>query len=248
MALYNRGKTLRSLLALNPLICYKQSMKNNDNENRGGLADQPVSIGSAKRGSLSKWVTTGVLSALVLMMDLTGIDFIPLPFASITLLHIPVIIGAILEGPVCGCFIGLLFGVASIIKAGIIGATPIDLAFLHFPLLAIVPRVLIGLAAWGVYRLIAGKPHTVEGAAGVARELIAIVAASVAGALVNTVLVLGGLVLCVPEITVAMALLAAPNGLLEAAAAALVSLAVVSAWKRIPRHGGKAKLRKYEAK
>jgi uncharacterized membrane protein len=199
------------------------------------------------RTNLQKYVTAGVLAALVLAMGVTGIDFIPLPFASITFLHIPVIIGAILEGPIVGLFVGLLFGISSIIRAGMIGTTPIDLAFLNFPVLAIVPRILIGPAAWGVYTLIAGCQEREAFRAGPARETFAIAAGAVAGTLVNTILVLGGLVLFVEQVTPPMALAAAPNGLLEALAAALVSLAVITAWKRIPRHGGRAKIRRLEA-
>jgi uncharacterized membrane protein len=194
------------------------------------------------------------MSAVVLVLGITNLDFIPLPFGAVTTLHIPVIIAAVLEGPLAGVFTGLLFGVFSIVKAAATGVTPIDLAFLNYPPMAILPRILIGPAAWGVYTLItriaAGKRGTkpvntppVWTAKAVAAESFAIASAAVAGTLVNTVLVLGGFVLLIDEITVPIAFAVfIANCPLESAAAAVITLSVVSAWKHIPRGGGKSKL------
>jgi uncharacterized membrane protein len=110
-----------------------------------------------KDNRVRKIVVGGVFSALVIVLGITHLDFIPLPIASITILQVPVIIAAILEGPVVGLFVGLLFGVVSIVKAAMIGSTPFDLAFLHYPWIAIVPRILIGPAAWLVYSLAGGS-------------------------------------------------------------------------------------------
>jgi uncharacterized membrane protein len=182
-----------------------------------------------------KAATAGVLSAVVLVLGITNLDFIPLPIASVTILHIPVIIGAILEGPLVGIFIGLLFGVFSIIKASMIGVTPVDLAALSFPYIAIIPRLLIPLAAWGFYKAISMFKK--------APAAIAIVVGAVAGSFANTFFYLAGIVLVLEEITFPMIVpVIAFNGTLEAAAAALISLAVISAWKHIPTRGGKSKL------
>jgi uncharacterized membrane protein len=197
---------------------------------------------------IKKIAVAGVLSAVVIVLGLTGLGFILLPLGAVTILHVPVIIGAILEGPLTGLFIGLLFGIFSIIQAALIASSPVDLAFLHYPFIAIVPRILIGPAAWAVYALIGGilkaksedpaglKPRTL-------RESIGVIAAAVAGTLVNTALVLSALVIFVPEITVQIALaVGISNGPAEAGIAAAITLAVVLAWKRIPRGGGKSRL------
>jgi len=197
---------------------------------------------------VQKAVTTGVLSAVVLVLMLLNLDFIILPGISLTTLHIPVIIGAILDGPLVGLLIGLLFGAASLVKSLMMAASPMDIAFQLYPFIAIVPRLCIGPAAWLVYRLIAGRPVDAWTPVAVVREMTAIVAGSLIGSLVNTALVLGGLVLFAENIAPAMsvrfglALLALPNALIEAAAAGLVTLAVVSAWKRLPIRGGRSKL------
>jgi uncharacterized membrane protein len=197
---------------------------------------------------IRKIAVTGVLSAVVIVLGLTGLGFIMLPLGAVVILHVPVIIGAILEGPLTGLFIGLLFGIFSIIQAALIATSPVDLAFLHYPFIAIVPRILIGPAAWAVYTLIGGtrkvksedpmefKLHPLRESAGVA-------AAAIVGTLVNTVLVLSALVLFVPEITVPIALaVGITNGPAEAGIAAAITLAVILAWKRIPRRGGKSRL------
>jgi uncharacterized membrane protein len=201
-----------------------------------------------------KTAITGVLSAVVIVLGFSGLGLIHLPLAAATILHVPVIIGAILEGPLVGFFIGLLFGIFSIVQAAITGTTAVDLAFLHFPFIAIVPRILIGPASWALYSLISGGGRRKKKAgpesgsspgreAGPLIEAIAIVAAAVAGTLVNTALVLSALVLFVPEITWPIAAaVAVTNGPAEAGIAAAITLAVVLAWKRIPRRGGKSRL------
>jgi len=66
-----------------------------------------------------KIVITGVLGAIAVLLGLTRLGFIPwISGASLTIMHIPAIIGAILEGPIVGLGIGLIFGIFSEIKAG----------------------------------------------------------------------------------------------------------------------------------
>ncbi|MDR2019769.1 MAG: ECF transporter S component [Treponema sp.] len=197
---------------------------------------------------IRKIAVAGVLSAVMIVLGLTGLGFILLPLGAVTILHVPVIIGAILEGPLIGLFIGFLFGVFSIIQAALMAASPVDLAILHYPFIAIVPRILIGPAAWVVYALIGGTLRVKsKDPAGfkppVLRESTGIIAAAVGGTLVNTVLVLSALVMFVPEVTVQIALaVGITNGPAEAGVAAAITLAVVLAWKRIPRGGGKSRL------
>jgi uncharacterized membrane protein len=207
-----------------------------------------------------KIVITGVFSALVIVLGITGLGFIPLPLGAITILQAPVIIAAILEGPAAGFCTGLLFGIFSIVQAAVIGTTAVDLAFRHYPWIAIVPRVLIGPGAWLVYSLIAGtlfskkkdavKTSTevsgetpAEAQKHVLRETAAVILGAAAGSLINTVLVLSLLLLVLPELTWQIVLaLASLNGTVEAGFSAAISLAVILPWKRIPRRGGKAKL------
>lgn len=56
--------------------------------------------------SIRQLTTIGLLSAISIFMGLTGLGFIPLPFMKATIMHIPVIIGAIIEGPLVGATVG----------------------------------------------------------------------------------------------------------------------------------------------
>ncbi len=55
-----------------------------------------------------------MLCALLLVMGMTGIGFIPLPVIKATTMHIPVILGAVLLGPAAGGILGCVFGLCSI--------------------------------------------------------------------------------------------------------------------------------------
>jgi uncharacterized membrane protein len=190
---------------------------------------------------------------VVIVLGLTGVGFIPLPLGAVTILHVPVIIGAVLEGPLAGLFIGLLFGLFSLIQSAIAAASPLDAAFVN-PLISVLPRICIGPAAWVLYALISGelrRRRTIPGAAApeaevsrvkVSREIAALITASIAGSLVNTCLVLSALGLSGQLPWPVIFTVAAANGPPEAAVAAVIVLAIVLAWKRIPRGGGKSRL------
>lgn len=100
-------------------------------------------------------VVTAMLGAITIVLGLTPLGFIPLGFISITTMHIPVIIGAILEGPVVGAVVGLLFGLSSMLNA-VLRPGPISFVFLN-PLIAVVPRILIGIVSAYVYKALKGK-------------------------------------------------------------------------------------------
>lgn len=59
-------------------------------------------------------VTLAMFCAVLLVMGMTGIGFIPLPVIKATTMHIPVILGAVLLGPSAGAVLGGLFGLCSI--------------------------------------------------------------------------------------------------------------------------------------
>lgn len=102
-----------------------------------------------------KLVVTAMLGAITIVLGLTPLGFIPLGFINITTMHIPVIIGAILEGPIVGAIVGLLFGLFSIVNA-IIRPTPISFIFLN-PLISVLPRIMIGIVTAYVYKALKNK-------------------------------------------------------------------------------------------
>jgi uncharacterized membrane protein len=95
----------------------------------------------------------GVLSAVSVLLAVTRVGILPfIAGVSITVMHVPVIIGAVAAGPAVGTVIGLIFGVSSMILAAVAPSGPGDVFFTD-PWVAVVPRLFIGLAAWATYRL-----------------------------------------------------------------------------------------------
>lgn len=63
----------------------------------------------------TKWLSLlALMVAIELVLFMTGIGLIPLPIIKATTMHIPVILGAILLGPVGGGILGGVFGLCSI--------------------------------------------------------------------------------------------------------------------------------------
>lgn len=103
-----------------------------------------------KKGfSVRKLAIIGVLGAISAVLGMTPLGFIPVGPTRATIMHIPVIIGAIMEGPIVGAFVGLIFGLFSIFQA-ITAPTVVSFAFLN-PLVSVLPRVLIGIVTYYVY-------------------------------------------------------------------------------------------------
>jgi uncharacterized membrane protein len=99
-------------------------------------------------------VIAGALGAIAILLGATRIGFIPFVLGiAITVMHIPAIVGAVLEGPVVGLIIGLLFGLFSFAWAFIAPTGPGDVYFQN-PLISIVPRLFIGPVAYLAYRLV----------------------------------------------------------------------------------------------
>lgn len=109
--------------------------------------DSPDANHSAPTGGLNtrRIVISGVLGAIAILLGWTRIGYIPVPniAGSATIMHIPVIIGAVLEGPLVGTILGAIFGLSSFFLA----ADPI----FKDPLVAIVPRLFIGVTSYFAY-------------------------------------------------------------------------------------------------
>ena len=168
-----------------------------------------------------KIVVTGVLGAISVLLGITHWGFIPwFSGASLTIMHVPVIIGAVLEGPWVGATIGLIFGLFSILQAALAPTGPTDVWFTN-PLLAVLPRLFIGPIAWLVWKALQRW------------NVFALIVAGIAGSLANTILVLGMIVVLGFLPLSVVIPIAAVNGLPEAGVSALIVLAVVAAWHQI---------------
>ena len=62
--------------------------------------------------STRKITVAAILGALVIVMGITNLGMIPIPTMAgrATIMHIPVILGSLLEGPLVGALTGLIFG------------------------------------------------------------------------------------------------------------------------------------------
>lgn len=196
-----------------------------------------------ERSNVRRIVISGALGAVSAVMAVTPLGYLPwFGGASLTIMHIPVIIAAVLEGPIAGTAVGLVFGVTSLVKAATAPLGPLDPLFTN-PLVSVLPRLAIGFMAWAAYRMFRGKLTPL--AAGVAGAV---------GSFTNTVLVLLALGLTASEqlsgafgvqagaLPTVLASIALSNGLVEAAAAAVFTSSIVGAWKGIENIRGRSKL------
>lgn len=125
-------------------------------------------------------VLIGALGGISIFLGISGLGLIRLPIFSLTIMHIPVIIGAILEGPVVGIAVGLIFGLFSMYQN--ITAPGLTSFIFWNPIIALIPRILIGIVAYYSFKLLKSKIKSTGVCAGIA---------SILATLTNTIGVLG---------------------------------------------------------
>ena len=70
-----------------------------------------------KRVRDTRWLTSvALMAAIVILLANTPLGMIQLPVIKATTVHIPVILGAILLGPLAGSILGGVFGICSMIS------------------------------------------------------------------------------------------------------------------------------------
>lgn len=168
-----------------------------------------------------KIVIVGAMGAISILLGITHWGFIPwITGTALTIMAVPVIIGAVLEGPIVGFAIGLIFGLFSMIQAAVAPTGPGDVIFTN-PIISVLPRLFIGPVAYYVWKALQNNP------------VIGLIVAGIAGSLTNTILVLGAIVLLgFAPLALALTVFVG-NGLAEAALSAVITLVVVAAWKRL---------------
>ena len=125
-------------------------------------------------------ILIGALGGISIFLGVSGLGLIRLPIFSLTIMHIPVIIGALLEGPVVGISVGLIFGLFSMYQN--ITAPGLTSFIFWNPIVALIPRMLIGIVAYYSFKLFKSKIKNTGVCAGIAAVL---------GTLTNTIGVLG---------------------------------------------------------
>ncbi|MEJ8552850.1 ECF transporter S component [Tepidibacter sp. Z1-5] len=99
--------------------------------------------------STRKMTVIGMLGAVSIVLGMTPLGFIPIGPTKATIMHIPVIIAAMIEGPLVGAIVGLIFGIFSMIQS-ITSPTVVSFVFWN-PLVSVVPRILIGIVSYYSY-------------------------------------------------------------------------------------------------
>lgn len=134
-------------------------------------------------------VLTALLTALIIVMAFTPLGYLKAGAIEITFITIPVIIGAVLLGPVGGLFLGAVFGITSFIQCfgmSTFGVALFSVSPLHTAIVCIVPRVLMGWLTAVIFKAVSSKDKT---------SFVQYLVASIAGPLLNTILFTGTLLL-----------------------------------------------------
>lgn len=195
-----------------------------------------------KQMSTRKLVLASVMVAITIILAYTPLGLLPIPPINPTILHIPTIIIAILEGPIMGLIVGLGFGLTTLVKAFTMPTMVLDPLFMN-PLISVLPRALIGVGAYYVYALLKNLLGKLK-----AGETIAVTAGAIVGSFINTIGVLGMIYVLYDDVIVEkfsmnaqkfVIAVATTSGVGEAVVAAVTTLAVVLALKKVYYRGNK---------
>lgn len=183
----------------------------------------------------------GIMTAIIIVMvAVPGLGYIPIGIMNATIVHIPVIILAIVKGPKLGAILGLVFGVTSILNAIL---RPVITSYIFMnPIVAIIPRVLIGFGTGYIFLMLEklGKNRSVN---------IGISAAI--GSMINTIGVLSLVFLLYGRdflektgrssqtILGALFTIAGTQGLIEMVVSVLISIPIAYALLKIYKRGQK---------
>ncbi len=133
---------------------------------------------SSKRVNTVKLVGVALFTAIVVVLQYLG-SFIKFGPFSISLVLVPIVIGAALYGRTAGAWLGFVFGLAVLISGD--AAAFLTINFVGTILVVLLKGTLAGLAAGAVYKAIEGKNIT-----------FAVIASAIVCPVVNTGLFLLG--------------------------------------------------------
>ena len=151
-----------------------------------------------KSKKTSEMVKMALFIALIILLSVTPLGYIPLGAINATTIQMPVIIGAVLFGWKKGAVLGGVFGLTSLIKNTV---QPNLTSFVFSPfvpvfgeesgslwavVISLIPRIIIGIVAAAVFAVLVRIKLS---------KTVASAAAGFCGSLANTVLVMGGIYL-----------------------------------------------------
>ena len=146
----------------------------------------------------TKWmVSVALMSAIIIVLANTPLGMIQLPVIKATTVHIPVIIGAVLLGPVAGAILGGVFGICSLVS-NTMAPTLLSFAFSPFMTttglagaakaiwISVGCRILIGLVAGWLWILLTKLK---------VNQTVALILTGFLGSMTNTITVMGSIYL-----------------------------------------------------
>ena len=151
-----------------------------------------------KSQKTSEMVKMALFIALIILLSVTPLGYIPLGAINATTIQMLVIIGAVLFGVKKGAVLGGVFGLTSLIKNTV---QPNLTSFVFSPfvpvfgeesgslwavVISLLPRIMIGIVAAAVFAVLVRTKLS---------KTVASAAAGFCGSLANTVLVMGGIYL-----------------------------------------------------
>ena len=176
-----------------------------------------------------------IFFAIMLVLHLLSsviFNLLPVPIKP-TIIHIPVIIASIIYGPRIGAILGALMGIISVVTNTVV-LLPTSYLFSPFVengsinslMIAMVPRILIGITPYFVYKWMKNKPG--------------LVLAGAVGSMTNTIFVLGGIFILFSsvyngDIRAMLALVLSANSISEMIISALLTVAIVPALEKLKK-------------
>ena len=176
-----------------------------------------------------------IFFAIMLVLHLLSsviFNLLPVPIKP-TIIHIPVIIASIIYGPRIGAVLGALMGIISVVTNTVV-LLPTSYLFSPFVengsinslIIAMVPRILIGITPYFVYKWMKNKPG--------------LVLAGAVGSMTNTIFVLGGIFILFSsvyngDIRAMLALVLSANSISEMIISALLTVAIVPALEKLKK-------------
>lgn len=186
-----------------------------------------MSLGN-KRSNPHRIALLGIMTAIILIQNFVPfLGNIPIPPLNPTIIHITVIVATLTMGTKDGMIIGAVWGLVRMYRAYTMPSTPLDPLLWTHPMIALVPRILIGTFAGWTYSFM--KKVMPE------RTKTSMAVASVVGSFTNTILVLLFIYLFFGEVyaqaidvdmsnlAAALAVVVGTNGVAEAICAAIIA-------------------------
>ena len=143
---------------------------------------------TAKTFSTKYMVELALMIAIVFLMSLTPLGYIRTPGLSVTLLTVPVAVGAVILGPTGGAICGLAFGITSFYQcfSSTFGMALLSINPVGTFITSIVPRVLEGWLCGLIFAFLYDRVRT---------RKLSFYVASLSCPLLNTLLFMSSLVL-----------------------------------------------------